>query len=254
MIAVASRRLLTKPLEGVGIEIGAGCGILSSLVARGQSIKQIYALEVVEKMALSIIPRVAAHVLGWGQTKITPVWGSFDDLRLPDNSIDFVIEIDSLHHSDNLSTTVSECARVLKPGGWLLCFDRCHPNSVTDEEVDKMLSRIYSPEFLTANCYPSDIILSRRDNGEHEYRLYEWEAAFAAAQLQLVSRLKLHKRVAVRHAMKGLASVLPDPIRRRVYNTENASLAAAKLWLFQRLGFSSVAAKEETIFLLKKAA
>ena len=57
---------------------------------------------------------------------------------------------------------MTECARVLKPGGLLLCFDRCHDDSVSDADVERLLSKVYSRDFLVANCYPPDITLTRR--------------------------------------------------------------------------------------------
>jgi SAM-dependent methyltransferase len=178
LYAFACRHLLPSGLCGRGIELGAGCGLLSSVVARDPKVEVVYAVEVCDVMATLVIPKVAAYVLGERGRKVVPVVGSFDDLRFSAGSIDFAVEISSLHHSDDLAKTLAECARVLKRGGILLCFDRCQPNRITDAEVNAMLSKVYPREFLVANHYPPDIRLTRRENGEHEYRLFEWQTAF----------------------------------------------------------------------------
>ncbi len=203
MLALASRHLLSEPLGGVGIELGAGCGLLASVVAKKKAVETVLAVEVCEQMASLVIPKVASFVLGKEANKIVPVVGSFDYLRLPANSVDFAVEIDSFHHSDNLSVTLSECARVLKPGGLLLCFDRSHPNTVTDDDVEQMLSQVYSREFLLANSYPPDIVLTRRGNGEHEYRLFEWKSAFDTAGLKLIKTIEFSEEGTVSFSSEG---------------------------------------------------
>ena len=102
---------------GVGLELGAGCGIMSSVFAKHKSVQCILAVEVVETMAKKVLPKVAEGYLKDEKNKVIPVLGTFDDLRIPDECIDFIIEMDSLHHSHNLEFTFKESFRVLKKGG-----------------------------------------------------------------------------------------------------------------------------------------
>lgn len=235
LLGMAARYLLPSPLRGIGIELGAGSGLLSSVVARSRRVEAVLAIEICERAASLLIPKVASWVLGVDGAKVIPVVGSFDDLHLPDDSIDFALEIDSFHHSDNLAHTISECARVLKPGGLLLCFDRCWPDAHPDEDLDRLLSMIYTPEFLKANGYPPGITLTRRDNGEHEYKQREWQEAFKAAGLRLVKMCKFKRQVKFRSAVKGLFSVLPASVRHLLYQNGSASLRTSAEWLSQRL-------------------
>jgi len=213
LVKLALKRAGKRPLTGYGIELGAGCGLLSAVVAEQRQVRGILALEVCEKVAELLIPKVSAWVLGGAASKVVPIAGSFDDLRLPDAALDFAIEIDALHHSDNLERTLRECARVLRPGAVLLCFDRCHPDSLTDAEVEEMLGQVYSREFLVANHYPPDARLTRRANGEHEYRRFEWERAFRTSGFSLVKTLRLERALRARAAAKGLLSILPPALR-----------------------------------------
>ena len=204
LVALAERYALPRPLEGVGIELGAGTGVLASVVARRPAVRAVLGVEICEMVARLLMPKIARAVLHRQAGKVVPVIGSFDDLRLPDGSVDFIVEIDSLHHSGDLPLTVAESCRVLKPGGTLLCFDRCHPDWLTDAEVQTMLARTYPPDFLRENGYPAGVVLTRRDNGEHEYRLFEWRAAFERAGLVLERVVEFRPRLKLRHAMRGL--------------------------------------------------
>jgi SAM-dependent methyltransferase len=225
---------IVEPLAGIGVELGAGCGLLSSVVARHETVEAMLAVEVVRNMATQIIPMVAQYLLKDDAHKVVPIIGSFDDLCLEDQSVDFIVEYDSLHHSDDLSRTLSEAARVLKPNAWLVILDRCHPNTVTDDDVERMLLRTYSREFLLANGYPPDVVLTRRENGEHEYRLFEWKTAIAEAGLELVAAQSYDRRVVIRQAVKGLLSLLPRALRTKLYQSSNANLSSTWSWICQQ--------------------
>lgn len=260
LVRLVERRYLPHPLRGRGIELGAGCGVLAAVAAAGPEVEAVIALEVCEQVTARLVPVLAAHVLGDDADKVIPVVGSFDDLRIPDSSLDFAIENDSLHHSDDLTVTIGECARVLKPGGYLLCFDRCHDNSVTDADVDRLLSKVYGPEFLVAHGYPPEMRLTRRDNGEHEYREFEWRRAGEHAGLVLDVVQPVVGRITLKKAVKGLCSRLPWSLRRRLYQTDNATPEHTAAWIRQcwrgfRPGHRSqdvLAPKSTTILVFRK--
>ena len=204
-----------------------------------------------------VIPKVSTWILGRDARKIIPVSGSFDDIHLASDSLDFAVEIDSLHHSRNLERTLHECARVLKPGGILVCLDRCHPNSLTDAQVEAMLDRVYPKEFLVANHYPPEVTLTRRDNGEHEYRMFEWERAFKGAGFRLAKTVHFRKEISWRIALKGALRRLPGALGARFRTSKSEAQQASSLWLRQLLGRlisrrDLLAPKEATAFLLEK--
>lgn len=255
-----AQRYMAIEFAGDGLELGAGCGLLGATVATSPKVKSLVSVEICEEMIRRVIPKVAAGVLGQQRTKVMPVFGSFNDIQLPDSSIDFIVEIDSFHHSDDLPRTLSECHRVLKPGGFLLCFDRCHANTVTDEQVEQMLSEVYSRKFLEANHYPPDVTLTRRDNGEHEYRFYEWQAAFESSGLELVRVRRFIREIRFALVVKAFLQWLPVAVRRRLYGTENANWRVIPRWIaqhrawFQRTEFGRpiLSPTETTVFLLRK--
>ena len=77
--------------------------------------------------------------------------------------------------------TLRETSRVLKPGSQLVAIDRAHYDGVSDEQLRFMLNVQYSAEWKRRNGYV-DSPLSRAQNGEHEIRMKEWLAAFAACE------------------------------------------------------------------------
>jgi SAM-dependent methyltransferase len=157
----------------------------------------------------------------------------------------------SFHHSSDLAATFTAAYRVLKPGGTLLCLDRCHPDTVNDEEVSRMLDVQYSPDFLRSHGYPEGIMLTRRENGEHEYRLREWLAAADEAGF-VQGRLISLRHVPLKRAMRGLLSLLPEYLRRYLYRTEDASPSLFFHWLRHLLRLSPKGSGLGTIYLAKK--
>jgi SAM-dependent methyltransferase len=216
LVRAAEQTLLDRELSGVGIDLGAGLGILASVVATRAGVDLVLAVEVCPHFVEAVVPRAATEILGSDADKVVPVLGSFEDLRIPDESLDFAVEIDSLHHADDLDAALRECARVLRPGGTLLCFDRVQPDDLSDELRERMLDRVYSEEWIAENGYPPGIRMTRRENGEHEIRASEWRDAFARHGLVLVRSIEFVPEVTPRMAAKGAVSWLPRPLRSRL--------------------------------------
>ena len=49
-----------------------------------------------------------------------------------------------------------------------------------------MLNIRYDEEFLIKNHRHKDLILTRRQNGEHEHRIFEWKKFFHDAKFELL--------------------------------------------------------------------
>lgn len=164
-----------ESLRGIGIDLGAGVGCISSTIALKNNVKKIYSLEVVEDVIRLCQPIVINKILKSKNHKVISVAGSFNNIELEDNSLDFAVAWHSIHHSNNPLITFKECYRVLKPGGKFIVVDRVYNNSTPDSEIERMLNIVYNEEFLVKNYRPRGIILTRRENGEHDYRFYEWD-------------------------------------------------------------------------------
>ena len=104
--------------------------------------------------------------------------GDFDHLQLPNQSIDFALDFFSLHHSNNLAVTLEETYRVLKPGGFVLCFDKARPDYYTQIDLAELMDREYDAKDKAFIGWPLNQKLTRRMNGEKEYRLKDWQTVF----------------------------------------------------------------------------
>lgn len=198
-------------LEGVGMEIAAGASIFSNSLARiYPNIVKIQALEIVSEMVTKLQPKI---IKATNMTdRVIPIVGDFNDIKMPNSSLDFIVEFDSLHHSNDLKRTLTEIVRVLKPGGKLICFDRAHPNHMTKAQENFLLNTEYSNNYKIQHGLKIDKPYKRSDNGEHEPRICDWEKALIDTNLQLDTIAIFSKRN-LKDFLKILAAHIPYKIR-----------------------------------------
>ena len=130
LFAWVDQKALPDGLHGVGLELGAGAGFLSAIIAERPRVEKVYAVEVVENIVRELGEKIVNYVLGSQSDKVIACIGEFDNLQLPNNSVDFIFDFYSLHHSPNLVKTIAEAARILKPGGFIFCFDKARDNKL----------------------------------------------------------------------------------------------------------------------------
>ncbi|MCF8265778.1 MAG: class I SAM-dependent methyltransferase [Ignavibacteriales bacterium] len=163
------------------VEVGVGSGIYSCSVAANPGIKKIYALEYAPKTVELLMSYVIKkhNFTPEIENKIFPIVGSFDDIKLPDESVDYIIDVGSLHHSENREKTFRELYRILKPGGFLVGVDRCSSNTLSNLELQQKLNIKYSKEYKIQRGMGPDEKFTRRMNSEHDPILAEWEYLLA---------------------------------------------------------------------------
>ncbi len=176
-----NRRILNSKLRGIGLELGAGACFMSATMAINPAVEKIYAVEAVENIACQLGPKIIDYVLADRSDKVSICVGEFDRLDLPNQSIDFIFDFFSLHHSDNLSQTLNEAFRVLKPGGFIFCFDKARNNKLSIDALNHLLDKEYDWKSKILMGLPPDKPHTRRQNGEKEYRLKDWQQAFLSA-------------------------------------------------------------------------
>lgn len=182
------------PLKGQGLEVGAGPGTFSSILASYELVKKMYALEVCAPIVELLMPSITEFILRSEKEKVTGVVGDFDRVQLPEQSVDFLFDFFSLHHSSNLAVTLKECYRVLKPGGFIFCFDKARPDYFTEEDLNQLLDAEYDAHTKTSLFgMPADKKFTRRMNGEKEYRLKDWKRSFNFAGFKRVEYFYLSK-------------------------------------------------------------
>lgn len=103
-------------LCGVGIDLAAGNLWAASYLFNMGKIEKLYCLEYSRHRLLKIGKEVLEHY-NVPQDKISLVLGSFYDLHVSDNSLDFVFLSQAFHHADSPDKLLSEIHRVLKPNG-----------------------------------------------------------------------------------------------------------------------------------------
>jgi SAM-dependent methyltransferase len=103
-------------LAGVGADLAAGQLWAEPRLLRSGAVERIYAVEFSRHRLLEIGPRVLDHY-GVPEGSVVLAWGSFYDLGLPDDSIDFVFMSQAFHHAARPEALLREIRRVLKPGG-----------------------------------------------------------------------------------------------------------------------------------------
>ena len=192
-------------LSGIGMELGAGIGLLGIVAAEDEKVDAILSIELVKSFVTRVIPEAASQILKSNSNKIIPVYGSFEDIQIDSNQIDFALQIESLHHADSLDLAASETFRVLKPGGFLLSIDRSHPDKVSDKTLKKLLDHVYPDSFLIKRGYPSGVKLTRRENGEHEIRDYEWKRSFENVGFVTETFRFISPKLEIWHVKKRLA-------------------------------------------------
>ncbi|MEK7659303.1 MAG: class I SAM-dependent methyltransferase [Patescibacteria group bacterium] len=210
------KRILKRKIKGTGLEVGAGPATFSSVLAKKDSVEKMYAVEVCRPIVELLIPKVAEYVLGGKSDKVAGVVGSFDNMELPDGSVDFVFDFFSLHHSDNLETTLKECRRVLKKDGFIFCFDKARPDYFIREDLDELLDAEYDENFKKKMGMPLNQKFTRRMNDEKEYRLKDWFSAFqnsGFAQKDYFYLAKTESRNPVFGKVKSFLSALPAPVQ-----------------------------------------
>lgn len=175
-----------ESFRGDGIDLDGGVGCVTSAVARSPVVSSVLCLELVEDAVRLCQPIVFAELDEAQRAKVSSVIGDFDHLEVEEATFDFAVMWDSLHHSSDPVVTLREARRVLKPGGRLVIIDRVHDDAVPDEEIERMLDVEYSVESKRSNFMDEDHVLTRRMNGEHEWRFREMQGFITEAGLQIV--------------------------------------------------------------------
>ena len=174
---------------GIGIDLGGGVASVSSVVAKNKNVDYLYCLEVTESTVKKCQPIIIDSILGKNSYKVVSVIGDFNNIELEDSTLNFVVAWDSIHHSDDVVKTLREAYRVLKNQGRMIIVDRGHNNATSNKEIDRMLNVQYNKSFLKANFLPVDKVLTRRENGEHEYRFNQWSIFFREAGFRVLKSI-----------------------------------------------------------------
>ena len=108
------------------LEVGSGRGGGANYIASNLSPAQYTGLDLAQS-AVDLANKIHR------QPNLKFIQGSAENIPLPDNSIDVVLNVESCHSYGSVDKFLSEVKRVLKPGGFLLLVDFRN-----EENVEKM--------------------------------------------------------------------------------------------------------------------
>lgn len=206
LVKLLKSESILPELSGYGVELGSGIGLLNAAIIDQDDqskIRGILAVEAVLPFVEFGIKFMAREILGIEQYKMIPCYGSFNSMNIADNSIDFIIQIEALHHADYLLPPISESFRILKEGGFFVNIDRSWPNETQRAVLEELLNHKYSKDWLIQKGFPVGTF-TRRDNGEHEYIDSEWESAFKKSGFTRKRLIHLHPELTLHHILKRI--------------------------------------------------
>jgi len=107
-------RIIWSSFKGIGVDLGGGVGLVSSIIAKKKEVNKIYCVEITKNAVVKCQPIIKRKILNNSNEKVISVLGSFDNIELDESSVDFCVAWDAMHHSKNLNKTLKEARRVLK--------------------------------------------------------------------------------------------------------------------------------------------
>jgi len=210
LVNVLKRLNILPELSGFGVELGSGIGLLSAAIIEQDlslRIKGILAIEAVLPFVDFGIKFTAREILKNNHYKILPCYGSFNSLDICKETIDFIFQIEALHHADYLVPPISEAFRILKKGGYFVSIDRSWPNETNRIVLEQLLNHEYPLEWLHKKGLPPEKF-TRRDNGEHEYVDSEWIFAFEKSGFTMINMVHAHPELTIYSFMKRIICLL----------------------------------------------
>jgi SAM-dependent methyltransferase len=153
--------------DAVILDLGAGSGVASLAFAKAGA-RRVIAVEPSADVDFGY-PAIGRFAVG---TVVLPVAGVGEHLPLADESVDVLYLRQVLHHSADLVATMSECARVLRPGGRLFAAREHVVSSALDLRLFQALHPIH-----------------RLAGGEHAFSLDQYTSAIERAGLRMTAVL-----------------------------------------------------------------
>lgn len=175
-------------LGGVGIDLAAGNGWAIPHLFKAAAVDRLYCLEYSKHRLLKMVPEVLEHYQV-PKEKVVLVFGSFYDLHLGKESMDFVFLSQSFHHADRPDQLLSEVHRVLKPKGAIVIIGEHAPCAVAAriKHAVKFFLSLWVPTAKVPTLHASfeELFPVEPTAGDHYYRESEYRRMFSKYAFQI---------------------------------------------------------------------
>ena len=163
----------------VVLDLAAGIGWASALLAKLDSVEKVIAVEL-SKHRLELVPR-ACEMFEADASKIDRYLGSFYELQLPDNSVDRVVMVQAFHHANRPLHLMVEVDRVLKPGGkFVIAGEHVIPPLRAVAKMGIRALKQRNLDFSSQDIWPPEEVM-----GDHYYLNGEYQLLFRLLGYQL---------------------------------------------------------------------
>lgn len=173
------------PRPGLRVaDLAAGIGWTSALLSRVENVAEVSAVEISRHRLERLFPHSVAMLSGRSD-KIRRYLGSFYELRLEARSMDVVYLSHAFHHADRPQQLLTECDRVLRPGGRIIVAGEHEigPRTIARRFAAVLLrQRRVVTDFR--RLFPPDSLL-----GDHYYRRSDYRLMFGALGYSLQHRV-----------------------------------------------------------------
>lgn len=191
-----------RRLEGKGMDLAAGYLWAASYLFKYGDIQHLLCVEYSEHRLFKIGPKVLDYYRV-PTDQVTLILGSFYDLHVEDNQLDFVFLSQALHHADDPVALLKEIYRVLKPNGILIIigehqvnFFIAHIKHYIKYFITKFISTkkqelIFNRVFNTTNLAPKigEIIPPDPILGDHYYLNKDYYWLFSQAGFETITKI-----------------------------------------------------------------
>ncbi|MBE0689492.1 MAG: class I SAM-dependent methyltransferase [Anaerolineae bacterium] len=127
-------KLARPSAAGLALDVAAGHSqALASLSAHAQHV-------MASDISLPVLQAARAHVIGADRSSVSFVQCAIEALPWEDNTFDLVGCFTAAHHFTNVDRFLEEAARVLKPGGSLVIYERLLPE---DDRAARYVDAFY---------------------------------------------------------------------------------------------------------------
>lgn len=150
------------------VDAGSGFGMVSHLLACWGA-RRVFSVELYGPVVNSHRLILDAHFRNLCD-RVLPLCSDVSRLPLAERSVDVVLSIEAISHYYDVPAFFDECARVLRPGGYVLISDGNNgANPKIRKHIEQLWQRLeFGPEGVFGDYDVRDPMVSRRERVLHE--------------------------------------------------------------------------------------